>query len=78
MKRSGAGLAVICILSTMILVMLGSTAGLYFGAEDVVRTLSAEMSREIAAEARAEFYAPTAASSSSPSSSARCSSSPPS
>ena len=56
-KRSGAGLAVICILSTMILVMLGSTAGLYFGAEDVVRTLSAEMSREIAAEARAEFYA---------------------
>ena len=31
MKRSGAGLAVICILSTMILVMLGSTAGLYFG-----------------------------------------------
>ena len=32
MKRSGAGLAVICILSTMILVMLGSTAGLYFGA----------------------------------------------
>ena len=38
MKRSGAGLAVICILSTMILVMLGSTAGLYFGAEDVVRT----------------------------------------
>ena len=31
--------------------------GLYFGAEDVVRTLSAEMSREIAAEARAEFYA---------------------
>ncbi len=57
MKRSGAGLAVICILSTMILVMLGSTAGLYFGAEDVVRTLSAEMSREIAAEARTEFYA---------------------
>ena len=57
MKRSGAGLAVICILSTMILVMLGSTAGLYFGAEDVVRTLSAEMSHEIAAEARAEFYA---------------------
>ena len=57
MKRSGAGLAVICILSTMILVMLGSTAGLYFGAEDVVRTLSAEMSREIVAEARAEFYA---------------------
>ena len=57
MKRSGAGLAAICILSTMILVMLGSTAGLYFGAEDVVRTLSAEMGREIAAEARAEFYA---------------------
>ena len=57
MKRAGAGLASICILSTMILVMLGSTAGLYFGAEDVVRTLSVERGYEIAAEARAEFYA---------------------
>ena len=57
MKRSGTGLAVICILSTMILVMLGSTAGLYFGAEDVVRTLSAQLGQEIAAEAREEFYA---------------------
>ena len=42
MKRSGAGLAVICILSTMILVMLGSTAGLYYkqlseGYEDAAR-----------------------------------------
>ena len=57
MKRSGAGLAVICILSTMILVMLGSTAGLYFGAEDVVRTLSERGGQEIAAAAREEFYA---------------------
>ena len=57
MMRAGAGLASICILSTMILVMLGSTAGLYFGAEDVVRTISTEMGHEIAAEARAEFYA---------------------
>ena len=57
MKRSGTGLAVICILSTMILVMLGSTAGLYFGAEDVVRTLSERGGQEIAAEAREEFYA---------------------
>lgn len=37
--------------------LVSLTAGLALGAEDVVRTLSAEMSREIAAEARAEFYA---------------------
>ena len=34
MKRNGAGLASICILATMILVMLSSSACLYFGAED--------------------------------------------
>lgn len=34
MKRNGAGLASICILSTMVLVMFASTASLYFGAED--------------------------------------------
>ena len=39
MKRNGAGLASICILATMVLVMLSSTACLYFGGEDAVRGL---------------------------------------
>ena len=34
MKRNGAGLASICVLATMVLVMLSSSACLYFGAED--------------------------------------------
>ena len=34
MKRNGAGLASICILCTMVLVILCSTSSLYFGAED--------------------------------------------
>lgn len=34
MKRNGAGLASICILGTMVLVMLSSTASLYIGEED--------------------------------------------
>lgn len=38
MKRNGAGLASVCILVTMVLVMLSSTACLYFGEEDAVRT----------------------------------------
>lgn len=38
MKRNGAGLASICILGTMVLVMLSSTACLYLGAEDSLRT----------------------------------------
>ena len=38
MKRNGAGLASICILLTMVLVMLSSTAALYIGAEDSLRT----------------------------------------
>lgn len=38
MKRNGAGLASICILATMVLVMLSSTASLYFGSEDSLRT----------------------------------------
>lgn len=37
MKRNGAGLASICILSTMVLVMLSSTGSLYFGMEDTIR-----------------------------------------
>ncbi|MBD5459624.1 MAG: ABC transporter permease [Lachnospiraceae bacterium] len=38
MKRNGAGLASICILSTMVLVMLSGTVCLYVGAEDSMRT----------------------------------------
>ena len=38
MKRNGAGLASICILATMVLVMLSSTTCLYFGAEDSLQT----------------------------------------
>lgn len=37
MKRNGAGLASICILITMVLVMIASTSCLYFGKEDVLR-----------------------------------------
>lgn len=37
MKRNGAGLASICILLTMVLVMLSSTTTLYFGEEDSIR-----------------------------------------
>lgn len=36
MKRDGAGLASICILGTMVLVMIASTSCLYFGAEDAM------------------------------------------
>lgn len=39
MKRNGAGLASICILSTMVLVMLSTTSCLYFGAEDSIRAM---------------------------------------
>ena len=37
MKRNGAGLASICILATMVLVMLSSTSCLWFGGEDALR-----------------------------------------
>lgn len=37
MKRNGAGLASICILSTMVLVTLSSTVCLYIGEEDMLR-----------------------------------------
>ncbi len=37
MKRNGAGLASICILLTMVLVMISSTASLYFGMENSIR-----------------------------------------
>ena len=38
MKRNGAGLASICILCTMVLVMLSATVCLYVGTEDSLRT----------------------------------------
>lgn len=43
MKQNGVGLANICILSTMVLVIISSTVSLYVGMEDV---LSARFSRE--------------------------------
>ena len=59
MKRNGAGLASICILSTMVLVMLASTASLYFGAEDAISALASQnpywQASEMA-EIRAEFF----------------------
>lgn len=44
MKRNGAGLASICILATMVLVMISSTTCLYFGNED---SLNARYPKEI-------------------------------
>ncbi len=38
MKRGGAGLASICVLATMVLVMISSTSCLYYGAEDSLNT----------------------------------------
>lgn len=37
MKRNGAGLASICILATMVLVMISSTSSLYFGSNDSIQ-----------------------------------------
>ena len=37
MKRNGAGLASICVLSTMVLVMISSTSSLYIGMEDSIK-----------------------------------------
>ena len=36
MKRNGAGLATICILATMVMVMLGSTGSLFFGLNSAI------------------------------------------
>ncbi len=47
MKRNGAGLASICILSTMVLVMLTSTSSLYFGKEEAIKA-NHPMDNEIA------------------------------
>ena len=38
MKRNGAGLASVCILCTMVLVMISSTASLYFGANNTINS----------------------------------------
>ena len=38
MKQNAVGLANICILSTMVLVILSSTCSLWFGAEDMIHT----------------------------------------
>ena len=38
MKQNGAGLANICILSTIVLVMISATASLYLGIDDVIRS----------------------------------------
>lgn len=38
MKQNAAGLATICILSTMVLVMISSTTALYFGMDDAMRS----------------------------------------
>lgn len=51
MKRNGAGLASICILGTMVLVMLSSTTCLYFGSEDGLHT---RYSRDITLNIRSE------------------------
>lgn len=39
MKRNGAGLASVCVLCTMVLVMISTTACLYFGKEDSLRNV---------------------------------------
>ncbi len=46
MKRNGAGLASICIISTMVLVMLSSSSSLWFGCEE---SLAAQFPREMRA-----------------------------
>jgi len=38
MKQNGVGLANICILSTMVIVMIGTTVSLYAGASDIINT----------------------------------------
>ena len=51
MKRNGAGLASICVLATMVLVMISSSSCLYFGAED---SLASRYPREICVTATVE------------------------
>ncbi len=51
MKRNGSGLASICILSTMVLVMISSSSSLYFGTESSMRN---QYPRDCQAEIRLE------------------------
>lgn len=53
MKRNGAGLASICILATMVLVMISSTTCLYFGFEDSLRSI---YPREVNVNARFDSF----------------------
>ena len=55
MKQNGVGLANICILSTMVLVVISSTVSLYAGMEDVLHTrFPREISVRMAADAGKE------------------------
>lgn len=47
MKRNGASLASICILSTMVLVMISSSASLYFGIDNMISRKPREMNLTI-------------------------------
>ena len=51
MKRNGAGLASICILATMVLVMISSTSSLFFGSEDA---LASRYARDLNIDVRLE------------------------
>ena len=57
MKRNGAGLASICILCTMVLVMVSSTVCLYVGAEDSLRIrYPRHINLDVTLEEPAQFY----------------------
>ncbi len=58
MRRNGAGLASICILSTMVLVMMLGAGSLYFGAEDSLR---AQYPHDLSVTARFETGDPACA-----------------
>ena len=57
MKRNGAGLASICVLSTMVLVTVATTACMFFGAEDAI---NANYPRQINVSCNAESNIKTA------------------
>ena len=61
MKRNGAGLASICILATMVLVMISSTSSLFFGAEESLKnTFPEECSIDVAISDFDDFTKDTA------------------
>lgn len=47
MKQNGAGLANICVLSTMVLVMVSTTVSLYAGMEDILDSLDSRFPRDV-------------------------------